>query len=177
MKRQKKIREIKSLIEKRFNYYESNEFDIRIVPLPANALRAARQAENIKAKLLQGTQVRLVVCQTLNNVKKTNIAKGVEVVISGKVRGQGAKAQKYKWVFLLTTGQPKLDFIDEAIWYVEMRQWVLYIKVKILWDNQGSKKEICFHIMLKSINLSKINSRMYKEEVPTQLSNNHYLLI
>jgi len=84
MEGQKKIREIKSLIEKRFNYSEANKFDIRIVPLPATALCAAWQAENIKAKLLQGTPVRLVVSQVLNNVKRTNIAKGVEVIISGK---------------------------------------------------------------------------------------------
>ena len=69
LKGQKKIREIKSLIEKRFNYSDENKFDIRIVPLPATALCAAWQAENIKAKLLQGTPVRLVVSQVLNNVK------------------------------------------------------------------------------------------------------------
>ncbi len=141
MKGQKKIREIKSLIEKRFNYSEANKFDIRIVPLPATALCAAWQAENIKAKLLQGTPVRLVVSQVLNNVKRTNIAKGVEVIISGKVRGQRAKAQKYKWGFLVTTGQPKHDFIDEAIRHVELRQGVLGIKVKIFVDNQGRKKD------------------------------------
>eukprot|EP00344_Euplotes_crassus_P007067 CAMPEP_0197016664 /NCGR_PEP_ID=MMETSP1380-20130617/79096_1 /TAXON_ID=5936 /ORGANISM="Euplotes crassus, Strain CT5" /LENGTH=493 /DNA_ID=CAMNT_0042443641 /DNA_START=33 /DNA_END=1511 /DNA_ORIENTATION=+ len=141
MKGQKKIREIKSLIEKRFNYSEANKFDIRIVPLPATALCAAWQAENIKAKLLQGTPVRLVVSQVLNNVKRTNIAKGVEVIISGKVRGQRAKAQKYKWGYLVTTGQPKHDFIDEAIRHVELRQGVLGIKVKIFVDNQGRKKD------------------------------------
>ena len=81
LKGQKKIREIKSLIEKRFNYSEENKFDIRIVPLPATALCAAWQAENIKSKLLQGTPVRLVVSQTLNTVRRTNIAKGVEVRI------------------------------------------------------------------------------------------------
>ena len=141
MKGQKKIREIKSLIEKRFNYSESNKFDIRIVPLPATALCASWQAENIKAKLLQGTPVRLVVSQVLNNVKRTNIAKGVEIIISGKVRGQRAKAQKYRWGYLVTTGQPKHDFIDEAIRHVELRQGVLGIKVKIFVDNQGRKKE------------------------------------
>ena len=74
-------------------------------------------------------------------LNKTNIAKGVEVIISGKVRGQRAKAQKYKWGYLITTGQPKLEFIDEAIRHVEMRQGVLGIKVKIFVDNQGRKKE------------------------------------
>ena len=141
MKGQKKIREIKSLIEKRFNYSEANKFDIRIVPLPASSLCAAWQSESIKAKLLQGTPVRLVVSQVLNNVKITNIAKGVEVIISGKVRGQRAKAQKYKWGYLVTTGQPRDDFIDLAIRHVEMRQGVLGIKVKIFVDNQGRKKE------------------------------------
>ena len=101
MNGQKKIREIKSLIVKRFNYSESNKFDIRIVPLPVTALCAACQAKNIKAILLQGTPVRLVINLTLNKVKITNIVKGVEVFISWKDRGQKAKAQKYKWIFLI----------------------------------------------------------------------------
>ena len=56
----------------------------------------------------------MVVNSALNMVKRTGIAKGIEVVISGKVRGQRAKAQKYKWGYLISTGQPKEEFIDEA---------------------------------------------------------------
>ena len=138
---QKKIREIKSLLEKRFNYTDSNQFSIKILPIPVTVLSAAWLAESIKQKLLQGVPIRLVTSTIFNHVRKTNIAKGTEIIISGKVRGQRAKAQKYKWGYLVTTGQPKHDFVDEATRHVEMRQGVLGIKVKVFVDNQGRKKE------------------------------------
>ena len=70
----------------------------------------------------------------LNQVKRTGAAKGCEVIISGKVRGQRAKAQKYRWGYLISTGQPKKEFIDEAVRHVKLRQGVLGIKVKIFVD-------------------------------------------
>ena len=66
---------------------------------------------------------------------RRGLAKGCEVIISGKIRGQRAKSQKYKQGYLVTTGQPKKDFIDVAIRHVELRQGILGIKVKIMQDN------------------------------------------
>ena len=37
---------------------------------------------------------------------------------------------------MVSTGQPKLDFIDEAVRHVELRQGVLGVKVKIMQDNE-----------------------------------------
>jgi len=76
---------------------------------------------------------------------RRGLAKGCEVIISGKVRGQRAKSQKYKSGFLVSTGQPKLDFVDIAIRHVELRQGVLGVKVKIMGDNEratGKYKKI-----------------------------------
>jgi small subunit ribosomal protein S3e len=63
-------------------------------------------------------------------------AKGCEIIISGKVRGQRAKSQKYKAGYIVSTGQPKLEFIDEAVRHVELRQGVLGVKVKIMMDSE-----------------------------------------
>lgn len=134
LKGQKQLKEIQSLIEKRFNYNEVNKLDIKIVPLPVRALCSAYQAEQIKFKLLTSKPVRMVANGVLNQVKRTGAAKGCEVIISGKVRGQRAKAQKYRWGYLISTGQPKKEFIDEAVRHVKLRQGVLGIKVKIFVD-------------------------------------------
>ncbi len=85
----------------------------------------------------------MVVNSALKMVKMTGVAKGVEIIISGKVRGQRAKAQKYAWGYLISTGQPKKDFIDEAHRHVHMRQGVLGIRVRIFVDNtnRGGKGE------------------------------------
>merc|ERR1712025_925996 len=57
---------------------------------------------------------------------------GCLVMVSGKVRGQRAKAQKYSSGYLISTGQPKKEFVDEAMRHVNMRQGVLGLKVKIM---------------------------------------------
>ena len=37
---------------------------------------------------------------------------------------------------MVSTGQPKLEFIDEAVRHVELRQGVLGVKVKIMMDSE-----------------------------------------
>jgi small subunit ribosomal protein S3e len=134
----RKVRELKSLIEKRYNFNdEDNKVELSIKPLPYDKnLCAAAQAENLKFKLLNGTPVRLAANNILGLVMRRGGAKGCEVIISGKIRGQRAKSQKYKQGYMVSTGQPKLEFIDEAVRHVELRQGVLGIKVKIMADNE-----------------------------------------
>lgn len=134
----RKVRELKSLIEKRYNFNdEDNKVELSIKPLPYDKnLCAAAQAETLKFKLLNGTPVRLAANNILGLVMRRGGAKGCEVIISGKVKGQRAKSQKYKAGYMVSTGQPKLEFIDEAVRHVELRQGVLGIKVKIMPDSE-----------------------------------------
>lgn len=143
----RKVRELKSLIEKRYNFNDvDNKVELAIKPLPYDKnLCAAAQAENLKYKLLGGTPVRLAANNILAQVMKRGGAKGCEVIISGKIRGQRAKSQKYLQGYIISTGQPKLEFVDEAVRHVELRQGVLGVKVKILPDNDravGKYKKI-----------------------------------
>jgi small subunit ribosomal protein S3e len=137
-KQARKVRELKSLIEKRYNFNdEDNKVELSIKPLPYDKnLCASAQAENLKFKLLSGTPVRVAANNILGLVMRRGGAKGVEVIISGKIRGQRAKSQKYKQGYIISTGQPRLEFIDEAVRHVELRQGVLGVKVKIMADNE-----------------------------------------
>ena len=56
-------------------------------------------------------------------------AKGCEVIVSGKLRAQRAKAMKFKDGYMIASGQPVNDFIDSAVRHVLLRQGVLGIKV------------------------------------------------
>ena len=133
----RKIKEIKSLIEKRYNFNdEDRKLELSIKPLDGDRrnknLCAAANAETLKYKLLAGTPVRLAANNILGSVMRRGQALGCEVIIAGKVRGQRAKAQKYTQGYQVSTGQPKLDFIDKAVRNVELRQGILGIKVKIM---------------------------------------------
>merc|ERR1712157_242783 len=133
----RRIREIKSLIEKRYNFNDDDnkvDFTVKAVDDPkAQAHCAAANVEQLKSQLLQGKPVRMAVNGIMNTVMRKN-AIGCLVMVSGKVRGQRAKAQKYTSGYLISTGQPKKEFIDTAIRHVLMRQGVLGLKVQIMAD-------------------------------------------
>ena len=56
-------------------------------------------------------------------------AKGCEVIVSGKLRAQRAKAMKFKDGFMVSSGEPVRQYIDAAVRHVMLRQGVLGIKV------------------------------------------------
>mmetsp|Transcript_115342 Transcript_115342/g.320756 ORF Transcript_115342/g.320756 Transcript_115342/m.320756 type:complete len:139 (-) Transcript_115342:63-479(-) len=89
------------------------------------------QCESLRYKLLGGLAVRRA-CYGVVRFIMENGAKGCEVVISGKLRAQRAKAMKFRDGYLISTGEPKKHYIDEAVRHVLMRQGVLGIKVKIM---------------------------------------------
>merc|ERR1712187_345979 len=61
-------------------------------------------------------------------------ARGCEVVISGKIRGQRAKGMKFTDGMMIHSGFPTkgLGYVDTAVRHVLLRQGVLGVKVKIL---------------------------------------------
>ena len=59
-------------------------------------------------------------------------AKGAEVTVSGKVRGQRAKSQKFSQEYMIKTGHSRDEYIDTAVRHVMMRQGVLGVKVTIM---------------------------------------------
>merc|ERR1712046_272836 len=64
---------------------------------------------------------------------------GCEVVVSGKLRGQRAKAMKFVDGLMIHSGDPVNEYVDMACRHVLLRQGVLGIKVKIMlpWGPAG----------------------------------------
>jgi small subunit ribosomal protein S3e len=58
-------------------------------------------------------------------------AKGCEVVVSGKLRGQRAKSMKFVDGWMIHSGEPTNDYVDTAVRHVLLRQGVLGIKVSL----------------------------------------------
>eukprot|EP00766_Chilomastix_caulleryi_P003433 gnl/Chilomastix_caulleri/4514.p1 GENE.gnl/Chilomastix_caulleri/4514~~gnl/Chilomastix_caulleri/4514.p1 ORF type:complete len:83 (+),score=30.09 gnl/Chilomastix_caulleri/4514:408-656(+) len=57
-------------------------------------------------------------------------ALGIEIAIAGKLRGMRAKTQKYTTGFIVTSGQPGKEFVDEAKSTIDMKQGVIGLRVK-----------------------------------------------
>jgi len=125
-----KIRELTSLVQKRFGYAQ-DAVDLKVASIFKKGMCASAQAEVVKFKLLKGIPVRMAAISVIRNVIKEG-ARGCEVIISGKLRQQRAKTMKFKQGYMICTGQPKLDFLDIAVRHVAFKQGIMGVKVKIM---------------------------------------------
>ena len=132
--------ELESLIKKRYGY-EKDQLTLVFATIQQKSLCAAAQCENIKAKLLEAVSVRFCAQSVITNVIKGGGAHGCEVIISGKLRQQRAKAQKYKEGYLVSTGYPRTVFVDEAIRHVFLKQGMIGVKVKIMLPYAGEVRK------------------------------------
>lgn len=135
----RKIRELISLVQKRFNY-PKDSVELRAVNVNARGLCASAQAELLRFKLLSGVPVRLGANSIIKGVMKDG-AKGCEVIISGKLSQQRAKTMKFRQGYMICSGQPKIDNVDVAVRHVFFKQGIMGVKVKIMmpYDPTGQK--------------------------------------
>merc|ERR1712053_28184 len=133
----RRIRELTSLVQKRFNFPEGT-VELYAEKVATRGLCAIAQAETLRYKLIGGLAVRRACYGVLRFIMESG-AKGCEVVVSGKLRGQRAKAMKFVDGLMIHSGDPCNDYVDTACRHVLLRQGVLGIKVKIMlpWDPQG----------------------------------------
>ncbi|XP_022188711.1 40S ribosomal protein S3-A [Nilaparvata lugens] len=131
------IRELTSFVQKRFNFPE-NSLDLYAEKVATRGLCAIAQAESLRYKLVGGLAVRRACYGVLRFIMESG-AKGCEVVVSGKLRGQRAKSMKFVDGLMIHSGEPCIDYVDTATRHVLLRQGVLGIKVKIMlpWDANG----------------------------------------
>lgn len=126
----RRIRELTSLVQKRFGF-RAEQVELLAERVENRGLSAMAQAESLRYKLLKGLPVRRACYGVLRNVMESG-AKGCEVIVSGKLRAQRAKAMKFKDGYMIAKGHPARIYIEQAIRCVQMRQGVLGVRVKIM---------------------------------------------
>ena len=126
----RRIRELTSLVQKRFKFPE-NSVELFAERVEHRGLCAMAQAESLRYKVLGGLAVRRACYGVLRFIME-NGAKGCECTVSGKVRAQRAKVMKFMDGYILSSGEPKNLYIDQAVRHVLLRQGVIGIKVKIM---------------------------------------------
>eukprot|EP00457_Paulinella_chromatophora_P008473 gb/GEZN01008508.1/.p1 GENE.gb/GEZN01008508.1/~~gb/GEZN01008508.1/.p1 ORF type:complete len:272 (-),score=45.08 gb/GEZN01008508.1/:183-998(-) len=130
--RGRRIRELTSLIQKRFNFPADN-VKLYAERVESRGLCAVAQCESLRFKLLGGLAVRRACYGVLRYIMEpTSGARGCELVVSGKLRGQRAKAMKFTDGYMVHSGDPINHFIDTAVRHIKLKQGVLGIKVKIM---------------------------------------------
>merc|ERR1712070_121228 len=123
--------ELESVIQKRFGFSSVKIFGHK-VSNEDKGLCPQLKAEQIKAKLLSKLVApRKVAMGTIKHIMECK-AKGVQVVISGKLTGQRAKATKYGDGFMIGSGDAKRDYLVEGVRHVLLPQGILGVKVRIM---------------------------------------------
>lgn len=88
-------------------------------------LCAIAQCESLRYKLLGGLAVRRACYGVLRFIMESG-AKGCEVVVSGKLRGQRAKSMKFVDGLMIHSGEPAREYVDTAVRHVLLRQGETY---------------------------------------------------
>eukprot|EP01098_Paradermamoeba_levis_P016757 TRINITY_DN9265_c0_g1_i1.p1 TRINITY_DN9265_c0_g1~~TRINITY_DN9265_c0_g1_i1.p1 ORF type:complete len:251 (+),score=103.72 TRINITY_DN9265_c0_g1_i1:53-754(+) len=134
----RRIRELTAIVQKRFNFADGT-VELFAEKVANRGLCAVAQAESLRYKLLGGLAVRRACYGVVRFVTESG-AKGIEIVISGKLRGQRAKSMKFREGYMVKAGQPVKNFVDEAVRSVLLRQGVLGIRVSIMQPHDPSGK-------------------------------------
>merc|ERR1739849_65247 len=119
----RRIRELTSVVQKRFNFAPGS-VELYAEKVLNRGLCAVAQAESLRYKLLGGLAVRRACYGVLRFIMES-AAKGCEIIVSGKIRAQRAKAMKFRDGYMIKTGQPVKEYVDTAVRHVMMRQGVL----------------------------------------------------
>merc|ERR1712107_513207 len=159
-------RELTSVVQKRLNFPEGT-VELYAEKVQTRGLCAIAQAESLRYKLIGGLAVRRACYGVLRFIMESG-AKGCEVVVSGKLRGQRAKAMKFVDGLMIHSGDPCNDYVDSACRHVLLRQGVLGIKVKIMlpWDpsgKMGPKKPLPDHVSIFEPKDEHIPANPYSE--------------
>ncbi|XP_052616170.1 LOW QUALITY PROTEIN: 40S ribosomal protein S3-like [Peromyscus californicus insignis] len=145
----RRIRELTAVVQKRFSFPEGS-VELYAEKVATRGLCAIAQAESLRYKLLGGLAVRSY--GVLRFIMESG-ARGCEVVVSGKLRGQRAKSMKFVDGLMIHSGDPVNYYVDTTVLHVLLRQGVLGIKVKIMlpWDPSGKigpKKPLPDHVSI-----------------------------
>ena len=108
----RRIRELTAIVNKRWGH-EQGQIDLYVERVANRGLSAVAQAESLRYKLLGGLAVRRAAYGVLRFVMEQG-ARGCEVVISGKIRGQRAKGMKFTDGMMIHSGFPTkgLGYVD-----------------------------------------------------------------
>jgi small subunit ribosomal protein S3e len=126
------------MVQKRFNF-EKDAVELYAEKVANRGLSAIAQCESLRYKLLGGLAVRRACYGVVRFIIEQG-AKGCEVIVSGKLRAQRAKAMKFMDGFMIHSGHPAREYVDKAIRHVLLRQGVIGIKVKIMRDHDPTGK-------------------------------------
>ena len=134
----RRIHELTNLLIARFGFTR-DKIDLFVEKVAMRGLCPVTQAESIKYKIAQGLPVRRAVTSVMRLIMESG-AKGCEISISGKLRGQRANSTTYKDGYMIKSGAATRLFYSTAVRSVLLKMGIVGIKVIIMLDTDPMGK-------------------------------------
>ncbi|MFP3984842.1 MAG: 30S ribosomal protein S3 [Candidatus Bathyarchaeia archaeon] len=122
------IRDLAQVLEDKFGLPNPQ---ISVAELEIPELNAYVIASRISSALKRGVHYRRSGYWALNQVMESG-ALGIEIIISGKLRGRRAKYEKFRAGYLPKSGEPALEHLRKAELHVQLKPGIFGVKVRIM---------------------------------------------
>jgi small subunit ribosomal protein S3 len=122
------IRELASILEEKFKV-SNPQISVSEIEIPE--LNAYVVASRVASALQRGVHFRRAGFWSLNQVMEAG-ALGAEIVISGKLRTERARYEKFKAGYLVKCGEPSIKYMQRAEVHVQLKPGIFGVRVKIM---------------------------------------------
>lgn len=122
------IRELASVLEEKFKV-PNPQISVSEIEIPE--LNAYVVGSRVASALQRGVHFRRAGFWSLNQVMEAG-ALGAEIVISGKLRTERARYEKFKAGYLVKCGEPSLKYMQKAEVHVQLKPGMFGIRVRIM---------------------------------------------
>jgi len=122
------IKELASILEEKFKV-SNPQISVSEIEIPE--LNAYVVASRIASALQRGIHFRRAGFWALNQVMDAG-ALGAEIVISGKLRTERARFEKFRAGYLARCGEPSLKYMRKAEVHVQLKPGIFGVRVKIM---------------------------------------------
>ncbi len=158
----KRIQEITDVLS---SVYELESPQVEVEEVKNPDVNAQIMAERLAYSLDRGRHYRRAGYYILRKVMDSGLARGVEIIISGKVTSQRARTQIFRAGIMSKSGQPAQDGVDKGVAQCIQKSGTLGVIVKVMRADyvQGDGVKVN-HQALKTAQ-AKISSNLEKTRV------------
>ena len=122
------IKELASILEEKFKV-SNPQISVSEIEIPE--LNAYVVASRVASALQRGIHFRRAGFWALNQVMDAG-ALGAEIIISGKLRTERARFEKFRAGYLARCGEPALKYVRKAEVHVQLKPGIFGIRVRIM---------------------------------------------
>ncbi|MEM3442644.1 MAG: 30S ribosomal protein S3, partial [Candidatus Bathyarchaeia archaeon] len=122
------IKDLASILEEKFKI-PNPQISVSEIEVPE--LNAHVVASRVASALERGVHFRRAGFWALNQVMEAG-ALGAEIIISGKLRTERARSEKFRIGYLPKCGEPALKYLRKAEVHVQLKPGIFGIKVRIM---------------------------------------------